>query len=118
MGRRWPQFLDAVVTRRVADLKPGQIRYALACNEEGGILDDVLVYKLPDAVKASHLMVVNASNREKILDWLPQRWIVLNLTPGDSRSHSIGDNTYASAMIAVQGPKAVEILTPLVGTAA
>lgn len=114
-GEKMGAFLDAVVTRRVADLKAGQIRYALVCNEEGGILDDVLVYKLPDGAKASHLMVVNASNREKILNWLPQRWIVLNLTPGDSRSHSIGDNTYESAMIAVQGPKAVEVLTPLVG---
>src|SRR5215510_5871968 len=37
-------FLDSVVTRRVADLKPCQIRYALVCNDDGGILDDVLVY--------------------------------------------------------------------------
>src|SRR5688500_7708318 len=37
-------FLDSVVTRRVADLKPNQIRYGLVCNSEGGILDDVLVY--------------------------------------------------------------------------
>ena len=37
-------FSIRVVTRRVADMKPGQIRYALVCNEEGGILDDVLVY--------------------------------------------------------------------------
>ena len=38
------QFLDSVVTRRVVDMKPDQIRYALVCNEQGGILDDVLVY--------------------------------------------------------------------------
>src|SRR5829696_10222321 len=39
-GNNVPQFLDSVVTRRVADLKPNEIRYALVCNERGGILDD------------------------------------------------------------------------------
>ena len=43
-GRAAPQFLDSIVTRRVTDMKPNQIRYALVCNEDGGILDDVLVY--------------------------------------------------------------------------
>ena len=43
-GRNVAQFLDSVVTRRVTDLKPNQVRYALVCNETGGILDDVLVY--------------------------------------------------------------------------
>ena len=66
-----PQFLDSVVTRRVADMKPDQIRYALVCNEDGGILDDVLVYRQPTSDDAPVLpMVVNASNREKIVDWL------------------------------------------------
>ncbi|HEX4412557.1 MAG TPA: hypothetical protein VH107_02945, partial [Lacipirellulaceae bacterium] len=37
-------FLDSMVTRRVTDLKPNQIRYALVCKEDSGILDDVLVY--------------------------------------------------------------------------
>src|SRR6478736_99932 len=37
-------FLDGLVTRRVDDMKPTQIRYSLMCNEQGGILDDVLVY--------------------------------------------------------------------------
>ena len=43
-GPNVAQFLDSIVTRRVDDLKPGQVRYALVCNEDGGILDDVLVY--------------------------------------------------------------------------
>src|SRR4029077_7245168 len=42
------QFLDRIVTRRVAGMRPGQIRYALVTNDEGGILDDVLVYRLAD----------------------------------------------------------------------
>ena len=44
VGPNVAQFLDSVVTRRVVDMKPSQIRYALVCNEDGGILDDVLVY--------------------------------------------------------------------------
>jgi aminomethyltransferase len=112
-GDKMGTFLDAIVTRRVADMKPGQIRYALVCNMEGGILDDVLVYKSPGGAAGAYSMVVNASNRRKIMEWLPNRWCDLNLTPGDSRSHSVGDNTYESAMIAVQGPKAAVVLSPL-----
>src|SRR5262245_19951764 len=49
-GEGVPAFLDSVVIRRVADLKPNQIRYALVCKDDGGTLDDVLVYAgSPDA---------------------------------------------------------------------
>ena len=56
-------------------MRPGQIRYGLVCNEKGGILDDVLVYRLPvdepaDRRHAHFQIVVNASNRAKIVDWL------------------------------------------------
>src|SRR3954447_12157621 len=44
VGPNVAQLLDSVVTRRVVDMKMGQVRYALICNEAGGILDDVLVY--------------------------------------------------------------------------
>lgn len=94
-GPNVAQFLDSVVTRRVADLKPTQIRYGLVCNEEGGILDDVLVY-------GGHSMVVNASNREKIVDWLNKR--------AAGTGVSIVDDTFRTAMIAVQGPHAAAML--------
>src|ERR1700694_5671662 len=55
-------LLEGLLTRRVADMAIGQIRYGLATNEAGGILDDVLVYRLADAGgEAFHLLVVNAS---------------------------------------------------------
>ncbi|MEX2317944.1 MAG: glycine cleavage system aminomethyltransferase GcvT [Pirellulales bacterium] len=110
-GKVAAEFLDGVVTRRVADLKPNQVRYALVCNEDGGILDDVLVYGgTPDGARP-YSMVVNASNREKIVAWLQaqvQAWI-------DRRADafiSIGDDTLRSAMIAIQGPKAFAVLAP------
>src|SRR5688572_6823077 len=69
-GPEVAQLLDRVVTRRVIDLKPDQIRYALVCNEEGGILDDVLVYGGARDRSRPFSMVVNASNREKIIAWI------------------------------------------------
>ena len=52
-------------------MAPGKIRYSLVCNEDGGILDDVLVYHLQSRGRGDYyLMVVNASNRDKIYRWL------------------------------------------------
>jgi aminomethyltransferase len=98
-GENAAPFLDRVVTRRITDMQPGQVRYGLVTNDEGGILDDVLVYRLTGHPEhGTHLMVVNASNREKIFKWLA--------------NHNLDfvDETLASAMIAVQGPAALELL--------
>jgi aminomethyltransferase len=103
-GSNVAQFLDSVVTRRVADLKPAQIRYGLVCNESGGMLDDVLVYGgTPDGARP-YSMVVNASNREKIVAWLNKH--------ATGTGVSLTDNTTTTAMIAVQGPKAIGLMQP------
>jgi aminomethyltransferase len=102
------EFLERLVTRSVRDLKPGRIRYSLVTNGEGGILDDVLVYHLSDAAGTTYyLMVVNASNRTKIIDWLNPR---LPETGGVQ----LTDVTRDWAMIAVQGPQALAAAQPLV----
>jgi aminomethyltransferase len=106
--------LDYVVTRRVADLKPGQIRYGLVCNEEGGILDDVLVYGSAVDLDVPFSMVVNASNRAKIVEWLENHLPEID-KPIGTRTAWFGDDTMNTAMIAVQGPKACDILSPLFG---
>jgi aminomethyltransferase len=101
-------FLDRLATRRVADMETGQIRYALVCNEQGGILDDVLVYRLAQADGRSFFwMVVNASNREKIAAWIRAHLP----TSGDVEFR---DETTQTAMIAVQGPHALPIAAPIV----
>ncbi|HEY6563858.1 MAG TPA: glycine cleavage system aminomethyltransferase GcvT, partial [Pirellulaceae bacterium] len=102
-------FLDSIVTRRVIDLKEGQIRYGLVCNEQGGVLDDVLVYRLRDLQgETFHVMVVNAGNRDKIWNWL--------LPYLDQQTKvRVEDRTAETAMIAVQGPRAVDAMTPLLG---
>ncbi len=104
-------FLDGLMTRSVTDMKPQQIRYSLMCNEAGGVLDDVLVYRpvLKDDQPAGFGLVVNAGNREKILAWLRH-----NLEKSNVSKHSveINDKTAEYSMIALQGPKAIELLDP------
>ena len=98
-GTNVAEFLDGLTTRRVAGVECGKIRYSLMTNDSGGILDDVLVYHLPDLNGAPfHMIVVNASNRAKIVSWLDERKLGTDI--------QIDDRTEASAMIAVQGPLA------------
>jgi aminomethyltransferase len=102
-------FLDGLVTRKVANLKDGQIRYGLMVNEQGGILDDVLVYKLIDHDgEPYHAMVVNAGNREKIAS------VIEAHLPADDVQFT--DQTLDTAMIAVQGPRAIELTNPFLDT--
>ena len=110
-GPEAAKFLDALVTRRVTDMKPGQVRYALVCDQEGGILDDVLVYRaaadpLRNEDAPEFQLVVNASNRAKIVDWFADRL--------PDYAARLEDVTSKTAMIAVQGPHAVSLVDPLV----
>jgi len=105
-------FLDGLVTCRVDNLTDGQIRYGLICREDGGILDDVLVYRL-DAMNFG--LVVNAGNRIKIVQWIESR--LQGFEAADhARDLEFVDQTESTAMIAVQGPRAVEILEGIVRT--
>jgi len=97
-GRHARKFLETLLTRRVSDMVVGQARYALVCNEAGGVLDDILVYRFTD----DWMMVVNASNREKILAHMEAVAKQFDYTV------KIEDNTMKTAMIAIQGPKVME----------
>jgi aminomethyltransferase len=88
-------FIQHLWTNDAATMKPGQVRYGLVCNEQGGILDDVLVYRLAPF----WLMVVNASNREKILAWISRHQV--------GRNVRVTDRTFDWGMLAVQGPQAL-----------
>ncbi|QDV71632.1 Glycine cleavage system T protein [Rosistilla carotiformis] len=100
-GDRSAELLDRLLTRRVSDLAPGGIRYSLMCNEEGGILDDVLVYHIEKPSGGRfHMLVVNASNRQKIIEWLTPRM-------ADYPDVICTDRTELTSMIALQGPLAM-----------
>jgi len=94
-------LIQLVWTNNAATLRDFQVRYGLVCNEQGGIRDDVLVYKWP----YGFAMVVNASNRRKIVDWLAQH--------RGNRVVDIVDQTLTTCMIALQGPRAVEMCDAL-----
>lgn len=93
--------LERLVTNRVANMAFGQARYTLVCNAEGGIIDDALVYRpAPDVFT----VVVNAGPRLKDLAHFQEQ-------VGDACD--IKDLTEDLALVAVQGPRAIEILQPL-----
>jgi len=106
-GRDAAAWLDAVLTRRVDNLPPGRIRYSLVTQDDGGILDDVLVYRMPEP-HDGYLLVVNASNRQAILSWLQQ-----HRPPGSDAQCQ--DTTCQTGMIAVQGPAALELVPQILG---
>ena len=95
-------LIQKVYTNNAATMKDGQVRYGLVCNDHGGIRDDVLVYRWP----YGYAMVVNASNRPKIVDWLSESKDAFNV--------EVQDQTLSTCMIAVQGPKAIAICTGLI----
>ena len=107
MGEFWVKgphaldFLQKVTSNNVAALVPGKIQYTCFPNEDGGIVDDLLVYQYEPE---KYLLVVNASNIEK--DW---NWCVSHNTEGAELENS-SDNM---AQLAVQGPKAIQALQKL-----
>ena len=107
IGEYWvkgPNALDLlqkVTSNNVAALVPGKIQYTCFPNEDGGIVDDLLVYQYEPE---KYLLVVNASNIEK--DW---NWCVSHNTEGAELENS-SDNM---AQLAVQGPKAIQALQKL-----
>jgi aminomethyltransferase len=107
VGNGAASFLDRILTNGVATLKPGQIRYSLVTNESGGVLDDVLVYRTPAPGTTDHMLVVNASNRLKILEHIRAHHSA-------SDEVEIQDRTLEWGMIAIQGPRALEAVQPLV----
>lgn len=101
-------FLDTVLSANVAALKPGRSKYHMICNEQGGIIDDAIVYRLEDE---KCLLVVNAGNADADIAWIKPKADVFD----DVTMNIVTDET---GMIAVQGPNAVEIMDSLSGGAA
>lgn len=101
-GRHSRRLLERLCTRKIHDMQAGQCRYSLVCNEQGGVKDDVIVYRYDDD---DFMVVVNASNREKLLQHFD-----LVRSSGDFACR-IEDQTTSTAMVALQGPAVI----PLIG---
>ncbi len=107
-------FLAELLTRRVADMTLGQIRYSLVTNDSGGIMDDVLVGYYHNAQgQPYYVVVVNASNRQKIVDWV-HKHLPRERAEAPGMEVLFTDVTHLWAMFAVQGPRSVELLQPLI----
>lgn len=103
-GSQSLDFLQKLVTCRVDNLAENQIRYALVCREDGHVLDDVLVYRLAEG----YGLVVNAGNRLKLVPWIEQHI--------SSFECEMKDRTLETSMLAVQGPKSLELIQPFTPT--
>jgi aminomethyltransferase len=101
LGEGVAQWADWLTTNAVETMKPYQARYNLFCNERGGTHDDVLFYRLENR----WLLVCNASNAAKMWEHLNAR--------NDRPDVRLESRHGQAALIAVQGPKAVEIVAPL-----
>jgi aminomethyltransferase len=103
-GDRAIEYIEHVTSNDVSKLEDGRGQYSLLPNERGGVVDDIIVYRIKSDVIR---MVVNASNHAKDVAWLR------------SNNHfgvELTDDTDETAMIAVQGPSAVSILTKISGS--
>ena len=92
------QFLQSVLTNDVSSVQPGHAQYNLMCLEDGGVVDDLVIYRRS---ADDFLVVVNASNREKDVAWL-RAHLPVGVT--------LTDRTLEVALIAFQGPRAAELL--------
>jgi aminomethyltransferase len=93
-------FLQRVTVNDVSKLTEGRAQYSAMCYDDGGIVDDLLVYHCGDR----YMLVVNASNTQKDLEWLQSR------ATSDVEVRDVSDSI---SLLAVQGPKSLETLQPL-----
>ena len=93
-------LLSRVLSVGAISMRPGRARYCLICNEDGGIIDDCIVYRIGEE---DFLLIPNAANTAAVTDWL-DRW---NTEQG---TVSITNITAETAMIAVQGPQSIPML--------
>jgi aminomethyltransferase len=97
-GPKARDLLQSVLSNDVDRLAPGEAQYTLLTNEGGGIIDDLIAYRLGEF---SYLLVVNASNRDAAYAWLKDKEV---------RGSDVRDVSDDCALLAVQGPRAIERL--------
>lgn len=91
-------YLEKLLTNRFSDMAPGKVRYSLMLYPEGGVVDDLLVYR---RAEESYLVVVNAANREKDYEWMKAH----------AEGVTLKDISDETALLALQGSAAKEILS-------
>lgn len=106
MGRDAVRQLQHVLTIDVERLKPGKMKYCLMCNERGGIIDDLTVFKHPN--KQDYFIIVsNAITHDRVLEKLLDHSRELDV--------EIVDLTFETTLFALQGPRSLELASKLTG---
>jgi len=100
-GENALDLIQRVISNDASKLYDGKVQYAYLPNEDGGIVDDLLIYRIDEK---TYMLVVNASNIEKDWNWIQK------FNTKDVEMHNISDKT---SLLAVQGPKAAEALQSL-----
>lgn len=103
-------WLDGLVTNRITGVAVGKITYTAMCREDGGVLDDMLIYRLGDT---RWLVVCNASNLAKI-----DAWLQAHLPAAATADIVLNNQSEETALIAVQGPDSRELVSRLDGLTA
>ena len=103
-GRGALPFLQRVLTNNAAALTVGKSHYSILANANGGAIDDAYLYRFTDG---EFLLVVNAANRQK-------DWNHLQAALAELSDVALEDQSEALAMISLQGPESLRILTPLI----
>jgi glycine cleavage system T protein (aminomethyltransferase) len=98
-GKDAEKFIDYLMTNDISKLEEHQVAYTFMCYEDGGVVDDLLVYKYNNE---KFFLVVNAANVDKDFEWMKQ-----HSKDFDLKLENVSDNT---SILAVQGPLAQEIL--------
>ena len=96
-GSKAFDFLQAITSNDVSKLVDSKAQYSLLLNEEGGVVDDIIVYRLEEEL---YLLCVNASNADKDFDWLVKN---------NSQGAVLENKSSEYSQIAIQGPKAAKI---------
>ncbi len=103
MGECWVwgdgalDWLQSLFTNDLSKIEVGKAQYGCMCNEQGRVLDDMIIYRFED----KWMVVMNASNRQKIVDWMAKH---------KPAGVEMDDASLRTSLIAIQGPKAQEIL--------
>lgn len=100
LGNKAFPFIQHIITNDAGKLADKQVQYTPICNEQGGILDDILVYKWHNE---HFMLVVNSANKEKDLSWLQRQAVTF-------QPLEIRDLTDCIALIALQGPLSMNML--------
>jgi aminomethyltransferase len=101
-GDKALEFVQYITINDASKLFPGKVQYSAMCYPDGGIVDDLLVYKLSDT---EFLLVINASNIEKDVRWMNEN---------NKFGVSIDDRSDEYSLLAVQGPNSEEVIKKLV----